>query len=554
MNDLCDEVDKETLHLHSIEDMIYGLDINQHAINIGASALTLIAPNVDYNKMNLYCMQHGKNSDGEVRTGSLDLLIDDHRLNVFGSSGMRTSSDEFIDDRVKLDNSFDLVIMNPPYTRNDLRNQHYPPELKREIQQREKDIAKEIKHSNTLLGNAISNTSIATYFFPIANGFLNKNGAVATVLPFASSTNPAAKGYRNLLTNKGDYILELVVTSHDNNRIYFSGNTTIHECLVIAKKETKNNRNKKAAFISLYKNPSNISQAIDLAESIKKSLQGNIENLKKNYGNIIFRDQNFIRGKIWNDTCFYDFNLSEQWNKMLFNSCKPDSALQRIEKVSKIIDGRVIRGSFSRSKEIPHSYTSIWYHNESRNTLLTNFDSYMYAKNGKESKAQKLWEEGKTHLFIAQKIRWSTISVLAPYTKNKMLGNACIPIIPTLESGYLIDDLNLISKAWCLYLNSTYGILGFLNTRGKDLQYSLFSIDTIKNLLIPNSYKCDINSMANTFDKLSENELKPISLINSDKIRNQIDDCVFKAVPGLFDAEPIREKIANEPSVHQRKK
>ena len=51
------EADLPTLHLGLIENVLHGLDINRHAIHLAASMLTLSAPKIDYNKMNLYSMQ-----------------------------------------------------------------------------------------------------------------------------------------------------------------------------------------------------------------------------------------------------------------------------------------------------------------------------------------------------------------------------------------------------------------------------------------------------------------------------------------------------------------
>ena len=72
-----DDDDIPTLHLGLIEDVLYGLDINRHAIHLAASMLTLSAPRIDYNRMHLYNMQHGVGINGEVRAGSLDILVDD---------------------------------------------------------------------------------------------------------------------------------------------------------------------------------------------------------------------------------------------------------------------------------------------------------------------------------------------------------------------------------------------------------------------------------------------------------------------------------------------
>ena len=67
--------DLELLHLCLIEDVLHGLDINRHAIHLAACMLTLSAPKIDYNKMNLYNMHHGVNAHGDVRAGSLDILV-----------------------------------------------------------------------------------------------------------------------------------------------------------------------------------------------------------------------------------------------------------------------------------------------------------------------------------------------------------------------------------------------------------------------------------------------------------------------------------------------
>ena len=69
-----DQRDIPALHLGLIEDVLYGLDINRHAIHLAAAMLTLSAPKIDYNKMNLYNMQHGVSANGDVRAGSLDIL------------------------------------------------------------------------------------------------------------------------------------------------------------------------------------------------------------------------------------------------------------------------------------------------------------------------------------------------------------------------------------------------------------------------------------------------------------------------------------------------
>ena len=53
---------------------MHGLDINQHAVQLAASNLTLGAPTVDYKAMHLHVMSHGPDSECNASAGSLELL------------------------------------------------------------------------------------------------------------------------------------------------------------------------------------------------------------------------------------------------------------------------------------------------------------------------------------------------------------------------------------------------------------------------------------------------------------------------------------------------
>ena len=53
------EADSALLHLALVEDVLYGLDINRHGVQLAACNLTLGNPRVDYSRMNLFTMQHG---------------------------------------------------------------------------------------------------------------------------------------------------------------------------------------------------------------------------------------------------------------------------------------------------------------------------------------------------------------------------------------------------------------------------------------------------------------------------------------------------------------
>ena len=66
----------------------------------------------------------------------------------------------------------------------------------------------------------------------------------------------------------------MVVTSHDPKRVNFSENTSIHECLVIGRRNEDNE--KPTRFIQLTAYPNNIKQAEELIDKIQSSEAGEL--------------------------------------------------------------------------------------------------------------------------------------------------------------------------------------------------------------------------------------------------------------------------------------
>ncbi len=71
------EEERDALHKSLVEDVLCGLDINRHGVQLAACNMTLGAPTVDYARMNLVTMPHGPSGDGDsaaAKAGSLEIL------------------------------------------------------------------------------------------------------------------------------------------------------------------------------------------------------------------------------------------------------------------------------------------------------------------------------------------------------------------------------------------------------------------------------------------------------------------------------------------------
>ena len=100
---------------------LYGCDVMPSAIHITGSTLAGIQPEVGYGKSRLYTIPYGRQEDGSVKIGSLEFLDSSSVMTTFNTSdpALRTGSvGEETATQVNAeipDNTFDLVIMNPPF-------------------------------------------------------------------------------------------------------------------------------------------------------------------------------------------------------------------------------------------------------------------------------------------------------------------------------------------------------------------------------------------------------------------------------------------------------
>ena len=457
-----------------------------------------------------------------------------------------------------LDGKCDLLIMNPPFTRNDIRNKHLPSSIEKKVRDREKTVAGLVKSKmDGIKGNAIVQDSINSFFTPIADQLLKVNkGTLAAVQPTTTFTSASGTGCRMLLINR--FHIHLVITSHDNNNINFSGNTRIHESLLIARRPEIGIKGQKTAFISLKKNPTDTFEAQKLSGAIRKALKGETSTLKLHYGSIFFEELNteeFIRGDGWNQTSFYNQILSKKYREISKNQNL--TPLVNVIGRQKLYGSGSVRNSFDKSEDPQYpDIRALWFTKSQREKCLkTEFDTYLIAKKGKKSNIE-LAQKKKSHLLLPEKMYLKASRTSARFVEHPSVGShflaVCTADVPR-NTKFTTSDVKGICKAYCLWFNSTYGILSFLNIRSRKLTYPDFAVSYLESLPVPKLEKCNLSLLIKTFDKLAEKELRPLPEMSIDPVRKEIDNVVQTSIQGLPDAEQLRILISEEPSVHGRK-
>ena len=190
--------ESNTLHKQLVEDVLCGLDINQHAIQLAACNMTLGAPTVDYQRMNLVTMPHGPRGDGPPKAGSLEILTaaddaDDLRAMMAPSRSLETLDGAQVDESEEIRfplHDLDAVIMNPPFTDNKKRSRKFGAEAVVQMQQHELNIRDRLEKRDGAAGGVVTTNSICTFFFtPLAERLLDsERGVLAKVLPVTACT------------------------------------------------------------------------------------------------------------------------------------------------------------------------------------------------------------------------------------------------------------------------------------------------------------------------------------------------------------------------------
>jgi type I restriction-modification system DNA methylase subunit len=147
----------------------------------------------------------------------------------------------------------DLVIMNPPFT----RQERLPKDYKKALERRLKEYKKYFKGPMGLYG----------HFILLADRFVKPEGKIALVLPATTLRIAGTQGIRKLLVS--DYILEFIITTYQ--RAAFSEGAAFREILLVAKKGKVKDTSQNCLVVFLNKNPESVKEARDMAEVLKKT-------------------------------------------------------------------------------------------------------------------------------------------------------------------------------------------------------------------------------------------------------------------------------------------
>ena len=492
-----DAEDEEALGLLLVEDVLWGYDVNLTATHMAASTLGMLSPTTQFSRMNVHRALLGV-FDGQPYLGSLDFLHSQARLAAWPSVTQQVESEVGM---VEPPPPMNLVIMNPPFTRDSLRHDQFTRKDEQAIKRREKEIMEDQPYRG-----AARLSGSANAFMVLGDKLLRSDSeatTLAVVLPTVMATNPAARQTREYLARR--FHIDTIVSSHDLSRIFFSENTSIGEILLICRRWNSEEAKPPTRVVNLARNPATPLAALDAAARIERADGAGGQD---SYDFTVQRvDSERIARGDWFTVNFLSPFLVEAYRTLGESS----PAAVPIVPMSKLAEvgpaGQRIRDAYTyQSMPTVLGRRALWHHKTGvTQSMLAETDVYIEPKPARRHLADSYWEQ-RSDMLLAHRLRLNLARVAAVILPERAVGSIWTPC-RTKDPG--------VAKALCMYLNSTLGILALLGERDNRVpSYPSFSLDTLRSLPVPDFSKLGSDErdlLSSRFDQLSGEVLLPVN-------------------------------------------
>ena len=559
------------LHKDVMEQVLVGSDIMPVAAHLTASMLSSTHPGCIYSNSLVHVLPYGfdvetssllSRGDDTVYLGALDLLGNEFAPTVTYEPPVETGGKQMIgkqghSGQLPVEHgSFDLVIMNPPFTRP---NANRPADVDVSVPSfagfdtakiEQKLMSEKLKSYKRIF--ATGHAGLASNFMDLAHVKLKPGGILALVLPLTFTTGMSWQRAREALSHEYcDFdILTIGDTGLTNSA--FSADTTISECLLIAKKNTQKHKGRRTvSYANLTRRPATVLEAYQIANDHMRGKgvrEGSL--LESGSARLKHRELTNVLESLrtgW-------LNLPR--HKKIKVPVVALEALARFGLDSQMINGKNQNGPFKVVKEcgINHAYPALWGHHATKNSswerkLVLEPDAYGIVRDGQKDSALNIWKKTASKLHANRDFSLRTQSLAMATTQTEVIGGRAWPSIILVNEQHLEPIL--------LWANSTLGLMSFwwIANRQQEGRSSI----TLKKL--PRLFVLDPRSLSSyqfkqcrkIFQDISSQTFLPASQAHHDSVRQLLDRRLFELlnVPlKMLDClDVVRLQWSEEPTV-----
>ena len=591
--------DPKALHAPMMQHGLVGLDVLNIAVHLTAAMLAGSHPDTPFEGECLLTMAYGK----KAAIGSLELLAESVQEEMISQAAAVTAGGRKPEDvrdlvtRVQ-HGKFDLVIMNPPFTRptnHEASHANVPIPAyaafetttaeQREMSRRVRDLTKGAPSND--------NAGLASHFAELAHRKARPGGVVAMVLPLSAVSGGSWGAVREQWCSRYTNTIVVTIAGADSDEASFSADTGMAECLLIAQKNGAIGSRSRAVFAVLNHQPASALHGELVAFEIRRAVaSGKVQRLEDRpgsgtpikvggeyYGYLL--DCALEGNGDWPLVGIADAPLAQTAYQFghgrLFPLDDPNATALSIPivPIGKMADrGPVhrdihsdnydgtLRGPFELIKPA-HStvptFPMLWAHDaKEERGLVVAPDSEGQIKSAVKrsdinEKAARIWDTA-TRAHYNLDLQFNSQSLVVAMTERKCIGGRAWPSV--------IFENPAHEYAFALWCNSTLGLLLHWWTSNKT--QSGRGTTTVTG--IPRIPSLDVRALSaeqhlaarTAFHALQDRRFLPFDQIDEDPARAELDRRLLVDVLGLPESlceqggtmDLLRRKLAAEPQVH----
>ena len=598
-----------SLHPPMMERGLVGLDVLTAAVHLTAAMLAGTYPGTPFEGECLLTMPYGRHDWG-VCLGSLDLLTAQTSFDIIqaaaqtaGGRGAREVRDLMA--RVG-HGQFDLVIMNPPFTRHGARegdrtSVHNPAFAAFGASEEEQDELSGHLRKLGSGGHAHGHAGLASYFVDLAHRKISSQGTLALVLPLSALSGKSWEKVRKLWAT--EYIKPIIVTiaQEGTHTRSFSADTGMAECLFVASKTRSSDESRRATFVVLANQPRDSLSGEQVAESISNMISNDaVRTLEGGpYGGTRLVIGTTLYGEAldcpipsrgaWQIAGIRDITLAQTayqltmgclWIEGMAAHGVAGIPIARLEQVIERIgphhldlagaqvksDG-LPQGPFEKIEGYPQgaAYPCLWNHDASRERMIgVEPDSHCRLREvdgdvpaDLATRAERRWQTA-SRVHYNLDLQFNSQSTVVCLTELPSIGGRAWPTVLFSEG---VQEYSF--ALWC---NSTLGLLCHWWMANKSQAgrgtSTVTSIPTFSTLDLRQLSSAQHNASRAVVERLWNCRFLPFDQVDEDESRAVLDRALLEEVLGLptelcepgGPMERLRAKVAQEPQIYSNKK
>ncbi len=601
--------DPSELHGPMMRHGLVGLDVINIAVHLTAAMLAGSHPDTPFDGECLLTMPYGGQGNGKVAVGSLELLAEHVQQELMDtatavSAGGRSPKE--VRDLVSRmgHGRFDLVIMNPPFTRptnHEAEHSEVPIPSYAAFETTPKQQAEMSAQVKALTRNAPShgNAGEASEFVELAHRKVRKDGSVAMVLPLSAISGGSWNAIRERWRECYEDITVITVAGPGSYASSFSADTGMAECLFVARRVASGESPKRATFVMLNRQPQSTVMAELLAAEVARVREsGQVQRLEDAGSVVHLRlgeeslgvaiDAPLPKTGPWQLAGIADGDLAKAAYQLEHGALAPVGRPTEpnielpVIRLGNIAERGPVhrditeqtragapRGPFELVKPadtpVP-TYPMLWAHNarrERRLVVAPDSEGFIKRASGGVTQDEIMQRAGRivataTRAHYNLDLQFNSQSLIVAMTERPCIGGTAWPSV-------IFEDANH-EYAFSLWCNSTLGLLMHWwvsnktqSGRGRTTVTGIPNIPTLDVRTLTDEQTAAAKS---AFEDLSQEWFLPFDQIDEDPARAELDRRLIVDVLGLPESlcEPngpidlLRRKLAREPQIHGGKK